>query len=188
MTTGDYCARVSEDLIAVVGLDAADIEEAAQRVTDYLTGSRVIKPNAHRDELWAPSQWVADDGADAVLAEAQDSGWRDLANNGVDIAVEGRLHDAGEAYTPPACPSCQTMLDEDQHTHLLDSWVNGREPVVTCARCHSSAPLGDWRSDWPSVVGAPAIVFNNWPPLREGFVEELRRLIGGRTAVVQAHF
>ncbi len=175
-------------MIAVVGLDAADIEEAARRVTDHLTISRVIKPNADRDELWQPSQWAAGDGADAVLAEAQDARWRRLANNGVDITLERQAHDAGEGYSPPACPSCKALLDEDQHIDLLGSWVDGGEPIVTCAGCHSSAPLGDWPCDWPSVVGAPAIVFNNWPPLRDTFVAELRRLLGGRTAVVQAHY
>lgn len=42
------------------------------------------------------------------------------------------------------------------------------------------------RHGWGYAIGAPAVVFTDWPPLRDGFLTELCARLGGRTHVVRA--
>ena len=136
-----------------------------------------------------PSEWAPGPAAESVLAQPVGlTGWRDLGNNGVDVDQERALRYAMQSYEVPDCPSCATALAEDRYFSLLDDWVSGQEPTVTCPACGAAALLGDWPSEWPSAVGSPAIVFNNWPPLSSTFLDRLRTVLRGRTVVVHAHF
>lgn len=78
------------------------------------------------------------------------------------------------------CPRCRVEL---YSTDLVERWIKTKEePVATCSGCGWAAKLGDWPGDFPAaIVGAPAIAFHNWHPLRADFVSDLgARLDGGR--------
>lgn len=174
----------------VVRIDADDAAESARRAIAFLVSERVVTANPDRVELRQPSEWVAGPAAESVVEPLiWTPGWRQLRNTGVDVVVDRQVHHAVENYEPPACPTCSATLDEAAHHDLLENWWStGREPTVSCRRCGCSALLGEWPSEWPSVVGAPAVVFNNWPQLTGEFLRRLRAHLGGRTEVVRAHF
>jgi hypothetical protein len=67
----------------------------------------------------------------------------------------------------------------------FDVWLVTTEPALTCRECGWTALVGDWPAPWPFVVGAPAVLFQNWPPLDPQFLSEMRALLGGRTRVVR---
>jgi hypothetical protein len=112
-----------------------------------------------------------------------------LANNGVDLVLGRELHHPIENFEPPTCPACARALeiDDERHAALVESWLGGVEPVAACASCRRSAPLGDWPGQWMFAVGNLAVRFNNWPPLREEFIEDLKQRIGPRCRVVLTH-
>jgi hypothetical protein len=114
--------------------------------------------------------------------------WRSLTNNGVDVEVERLVHHPYENYEPPTCAKCATAFDEQAHHAGIDPWLAGHEPTLTCRACGWSALAGDWPATWSVAVGAPAVVFHNWPPLTSSFVAELRGVMGGRTRIVRSHY
>jgi hypothetical protein len=65
---------------------------------------------------------------------------------------------------------------------LINEWLQTKdEPIAMCAACGWSARLGDWPAEFPlALVGAPAITFHNWQPLRAPFRQELTARLGGR--------
>ncbi|HEU4423171.1 MAG TPA: hypothetical protein VFR67_11615 [Pilimelia sp.] len=149
-----------------------------------MLAQEIITANPNQDVLRQPSAWIPGPGWLSVL-EPHPEIWRNLINNGVDIVVERQVHHPVENYEPPTCARCATAVDEDEHHAAIEPWLAGCEPVLTCRACGWSALAGDWPASWAVAVGAPAVVFNNWPPLKQSFIAELRNAMGGRTQIVR---
>ena len=177
-------------MVTVVRLDSpeGEVVELAQTVARWLLKEGSVQPNSRRDELWQPSEWMPGPRWRDVVDEGP---WNEdileTANNGVDVEVKRQVHHPTENYEPPACRRCGAVLSEELHHETIDPWLAGNEPTVVCPRCGWSAPIGDWPAKFGFAIGTPAIVFNNWPVLKEDFLAELRRLLGGRTFVVRTH-
>lgn len=180
---------MSENSETVVRLDVdgLDVEALATRLTDLLLARGIIVANPTPDKLVQPRAWRPGPGWLAVL-EPHPEIWRNLVDNGVDIVTERCVHHPGGNYEPPTCARCATTLDENEHGAALDAWAAGTEPTLVCPICAWSAPAGDWPAPWAVAIGAPAVVFHNWPPLTAAFIEELRAAMGGRTQLVRAHY
>jgi hypothetical protein len=179
---------VSESSEAVVRLDLdIDVEPLAEQLTGFMLARDIIAANPVRDALWQPSAWIPGPGWLSVL-EPHPEIWRTLANNGVDIVVERQVHHPVQNYEPPTCARCAAAFDEDEHHAAIEPWLARGEPVLTCRVCGWSALAGDWPAKWAVAVGAPAVVFNNWPPLTRSFIAELRTVMGGRTQIVRSHY
>lgn len=170
----------------MVALDCDDVATAASRVRQWLLDRGVAVVNSRRDPLWQPSD-LAPGPAWRTAVEYEDEGFETLANNGIDIYTDRAVHDPGENLEAPSCAACGSRLSEDAYTALVEPWVAGGEPAVACGTCGEERPLGDWGAPWGLAVGAPAVCFNNWGILSEEFLDEVRRLIGGRTFVVRGH-
>ena len=120
---------MSDESTSVVCLGAEDAGPVASRAIAFLLAERVIEPNARQDDLMQPSEWAPGPAAESVLAQPVGlPGWRDLANNGVDVDQERALRYAMQSYEVPDCPSCATALAEDRYFSLLDDWVSSQEP------------------------------------------------------------
>jgi hypothetical protein len=179
---------MSENATTIVelSLHAAGARARAAELTRWLLDTGIVIPNTERDELWEPSEYRAGPSVRTAteLWSADDA---QLANNGVDVVVERMLHHPSENYEPPACPMCATVLGEEAHESLGDAWLAGPEPLVRCDACGAEALIGDWPGEWTFHVGDLAVSFNNWPPLNDAFLEEVRRRIGPRSRVVLEH-
>jgi hypothetical protein len=177
-------------MVAIVGIDNPEggVASLAQKATHWLLEEGVVQPNSKRDELWQPSEWMPGSRWREVVNEGP---WNEyfmtLANNGVDVDLKRQLHHPVENYESPVCLRCGAVLSEDVHHAMIEPWLAGDEPIVVCPKCGWSAPIGDWPAEFGFAIGAPAIVFNNWPMFKEAFLLELRALLGGRTLVVRTH-
>ena len=177
--TDDVLTVVEISVDPLTALDRADV------VARWLLATGVVVVNPARDERQQPSALRAG----PAVREAAPA-WRDsddaAANNGVDVLAERTLFHPTEAYVPPHCPSCGHPLGEERHHELLQPWLDGTEPAVTCAGCGTTRPLGDWPGSY--LVGELAVRFNNWPPLSETFLAELGARLGPRWRLVHERY
>ncbi|WP_027943488.1 hypothetical protein [Amycolatopsis taiwanensis] len=58
---------------------------------------------------------------------------------------------------------------------------------MACNECGSTNLAGDWRGDFGVHVANLAVQFNNWPPLTDQFVGELRERLGPRPRLIYRH-
>jgi hypothetical protein len=168
-------------------LDCTEIAAVAAEVREWLIDREVAVVNARRDPLWRPSE-LAPGPAWRTAVEHEDEGFETLANNGIDVCTDRAVHDPGENFEAPVCPACRTPLTDDEYTSWVEPWLAGTEPVVRCGNCGEERLLGDWDAPWGFAIGAPAVCFNNWGILSDGFLDEVRRVTGGRTFVVRCHY
>ena len=184
----DSIIAVSENATTIVelSLDAAGARERAAEITRWLLDTGVMVANTNRDELWQPSEYRAGPNV-RTATELWSSDDAQLANHGVDVVVERVLHHPSGNYEPPACPTCDTVVDEETHHRLVFAWLRGPEPLLRCDACGGEALVGDWPVEWTFHVGELAVSFSNWPPLEDAFLENLQTRLGPRTRVVLEH-
>ena len=149
---------VSDKSEAVVCLDTEGIDVAAvaRTLTDLLVIRNIVTADSRPDPLLHPSAWRPGPGCSSVL-EPHSPGWRDRANDGVDIVTERVLHHPHGNYEPPSCARCATSYDEEAHHAAVEPWLEGTEPVLICPVCHWSAPAGDWPATGRRLAGDMAV-------------------------------
>ncbi|AUY53610.1 hypothetical protein [Streptomyces sp. CB01881] len=179
---------MSDHEVTLVALSLTPVQAVAHaaQIREWLLSASVIEQNPIPGTLADPSEFLPGPQAEAVATEDEVN--RALTNSGVDIVVGRQVFDSGENLEPPTCPACATMLDSDTYIDLLDDWLRTAEPLATCAACAHAALLGDWAGEWTCQVGELDVCFNNWPPLRPEFTQELGRRLGSRWRVVYGHY
>jgi hypothetical protein len=181
---------MSEDRVSVVRLDApmGEVLRLADRGIEWMLDRELTQANVRQDSLWQPSAWMPGPRwRDAVQEGPGSDHFLESANNGVDVAVTRAFYHPVENYEPPSCGHCGASLSSDAHHECVEPWMAGHEPVVSCAACGWSSLIGDWPPRWGFAVGAPAVVMNNWPILREEFLASQRSVLGGRAFVILSH-
>lgn len=169
-------------IIAELTASAADARERAADAAAWLLQQRIIASDDQPDPLRNPSQYLP---GSAVTTAAPDFDQNPrTTNSGIDILDERQVHDPGGNYTPPTCPTCAASLDEEIHIALIEPWLDDAEPLVTCRNCKASALPGDWQGLWAIYVANLAVQFNNWPPLSDTFVDQLREHLGPRCRMI----
>jgi hypothetical protein len=157
-----------------------EVDALAARLTDFLLTRKIIEAGS----ATKPRSWVHGSGFLSALEPNQ----RCSSSDGVEIATDRVVHDPGANYEPPVCARCGTAVDTHEHIELMEPWLIGPEPTMSCQSCGWTALVGDWPADWAIAVGAPAVRFHNWPILAPEFVAELREVLGGRCKFVRAHY
>jgi hypothetical protein len=178
---------MSETAITLVELDVAP-DVAAQRaeaLTGWLLAEGVVVRNPTPDPLWQPSAFLPGPRSGAVAPDA--APFVDLANRGVDVIARRELHHPAENYEPPPCPVCRTPIEADEHRTLIEPWLAGTEPAVTCHTCGETNRIGDWSHRFTYSIGNLAVRFNNWTPLSDEFTTELGSRLGSRWRLVLKH-
>ncbi|MDX8030115.1 hypothetical protein SK803_07820 [Lentzea sp. BCCO 10_0856] len=177
---------MSEHAIRLVeiSLTAAQASRRADVVRTWLLERGVITRNPVRDAVMAPSEFRAGPHRSAAAAEADR--WVGGGHTGVDVVSERQVHHAFGNYEPPLCPHCAcAAISESDHHALVEPWLYERvEAAVRCVACGRSSLVGDLRGQWSFHIGDLAVVFHNWPPLRDEFVAGLGAVMGPRTRVV----
>lgn len=162
-------------------LPPGEADRLAALLANWLCGLGIIRPYNGPDEDhwrtdWSPGPWW-----NSAVEDPDD----DLSGYcGVDIRGNLTFVSAMGAAEPWLCGACGCETDDMQVvSDLLDAWLEtGTEPPATCVRCGWTALLGDWPTQAPlGLVGAPAISFHGWPPLKPEFRDEIiQRLYGTR--------
>jgi len=177
---------MSENAITYVELDVSPDLAAgrAADITDWLLAEGIVVRNPTPD-LHQPSELIPGPKAGDVAPDAYQ--FLGLSNSGLDVIAERDIHHPVENYEPPPCPSCKTPLDSDYHYSLVEDWIAGTEPAVTCQNCGETNRIGDWVHDFTFYIGNLAVRFNNWTPLSEEFTADLVSRVGTRWRLVLEH-
>ena len=180
---------MSDGAQILVQLGPQSVDERLRRALDlqrWLHATGVIERMLVDEhiEVWMPGTlWRS-----AVDGSADYPFDFEVKDNTVEISAEIEVYSALGNAEDATCARCGTPFHAgDRLAGLLEQWVGDSEPAVTCAQCGWTALLGDWPTDNPvAVAGAPAVVFINWPPLRDTFVASVtERLGGGRCRLVR---
>jgi hypothetical protein len=177
---------MSENAITLVELDVTPDVAAgrAAAITDWLLAEGVVVRNPTLD-LHQPSPLLPGPKAGDVAPDA----WQflELSNRGVDVIANRQVHHPVENYEPPPCPVCKMPLDPIDHYALVEDWLAGTEPTVTCQNCGEANRIGDWVHEFTFYIGNLAVRFNNWTMLSEGFLADLGSRLGSRWRLVLEH-
>jgi len=97
--------------------------------------------------------------------------------------------DMSETRSPRAtCPACGRTLDDpdEEWPAAVQAWLSGdNDSSLACPSCGSSSAVTAWKYDSGFGFGNLAFRFWNWPPLLQGFVDELRSELGHPLAIVR---
>lgn len=172
-----------------------DADRLAARVRDWLVSAGIVL--AERTDCVLGSELGHPPGPNAGRAledPSSDQGWQGLWTNGLDITVGRRVFDAGQGEVEAVtCPHCakRIRLDDDHGeawdliSDAFDEWLTGRDGVVACPSCGREVEPAAWR--WPGdhfALGHLGFQFWNWPPLKQDFVAEVGRRLGGHRVVL----
>jgi hypothetical protein len=108
--------------------------------------------------------------------------------------IVGRATHSGDMSEPrpprAACPACGATLPPDdpdeQWQAAAQAWLAGDDDsILACPRCQKGAPVARWNYGSDFGFGNLAFRFWNWPPLLQGFVDELRTELGHPVSIVR---
>ncbi|WP_250003498.1 hypothetical protein [Actinoplanes sp. M2I2] len=163
----------------VVRIDTdVDAAARARQVTEGLLELRVIVDRPGPELPYGPGPAAADH-----LEPGEQ--WVDHEDNGVDIVAERSAYHAFTNWARPNCDRCGSQPDRETMQSAFEAWLGGPEPTVACRECDWTARAGDWPAPWPFAVGAPAVLFQNWPALDPQLLNDVRAAIGGRTRIIR---
>ena len=168
---------MSDNAIVVVRMgEVPDAEDVATRLRDWLVAERIASADMRPGDRWGAA-------AEDPVHHHSPLG---ISHNGVTIETEWAVTTAGGNSEPSACGECGERYPEKWD--WVDEWWETRvEPTLTCEHCGWSALAGDWPGEFGIAAGGLAVRFENWPPLSQPFLDELRRRLGGRTRVIYEH-
>lgn len=100
----------------------------------------------------------------------------DMRTNGLEIITERKIFIADEGYVETIkCPACKSNLDID----YLDfsKWQNSISDYLTCPQCKKVVDVNQFifNPEWGfSDLG---FKFWNWPPFRENFIHDFKKIL-----------
>jgi hypothetical protein len=163
---------VSDSAQVIVRIDKlprADREHIAGELARWLLACGVIaeldRSDPRRADDLLRRNWGAGPNWRDVVDHDPGAVFETLLLSGVDINAEVGVHSAYGNAEDWRCLQCGSVMPGGD---LINEWLQTKdEPVATCAACAWSAWLVDWPAEFPlALVGAPAITFHNWQPLR----------------------
>ena len=92
------------------------------------------------------------------------------------------------------CPSCGRRIKLRQNGQLtpvwervidaITSWDEGGAGILHCPACANGPHLRDWQFDPPCAFTHLALMFWNWPPLANSFIENVSHKLAHRVVVI----
>ncbi|MEB3367529.1 hypothetical protein [Saccharopolyspora mangrovi] len=186
--------------IVDVEVGAEDAEHFAAEVRDWLISAGIVLSERTDCVLGAQVGHPPGPAAGQALEDpSEDDGWQRLWTKGLDITVGRAVFDAGqgevEAVTCPHCAkelrlvdACWQLIDEAwaPFREVLTDWPEGLDGVIACRFCERPVEPTAWLwADDHLALGQLGFTFWNWPSLKQDFVDEIGRRLGGhRTALL----
>jgi uncharacterized Zn-finger protein len=185
--------------IVDVEAGAEDADRLAARVRDWLISAGIVL--AERTDCVLGAEVGHPPGlavGQALEDPSSDDGWQRLWTNGLDVTVGRRVFDAGQGEPEAVtCPHCTTEIRlVDDRWQLIDEawapfrevfteWSEGRDGVIACPSCGRPVEPSAWQ--WAGdcfALGHLGFTFWNWPELKQDFVAEVGRQLGGHRTVL----
>lgn len=82
------------------------------------------------------------------------------------------------------CPKCGAR--QGFTGAVLDGWEANAEVVPQCNACHHSEEFDLWDGEGDFACARLTITFNHWPPIGDGFKQELTQILDRRLRTVIA--
>lgn len=187
--------------IVDVEAGAENADRCAARVRDWLTSAGIVLAERTDCVLGAEAGHPPGPAVGQALEDpSSDDGWQGLWTNGLDIIVGRTVFDAGqgdvEAVTCPHCTREIRLVDAHWATieeawapfrEVLTAWPEGDDGVIACLSCGEPVEPTAWRwADDYFALGHLGFTFWNWPQLKQDFVAEVSRRLGGHRVVLLA--
>lgn len=178
------------ELVVDLDIGSGEVAEARSVLEGLLSSSGWTGPG--------PGEAAADrvfEGRPALAIGATARARFPLVTGGTLVILAAREgYGVGDGTTDPACPSCGVRLDAGAADPAFLSWWEGEEPVLDCASCRFSAPMGDWDLRDSAAIGELAIALDVAAPARQdpadlaaALAEDLRAATGRRWALTHLH-
>ncbi|MGW0664307.1 hypothetical protein [Streptodolium elevatio] len=176
---------MSDTIVYVLALDLSADEARARRaeIEQWLTGEGLFVRNPSHVRPRDSGEFLAGPTAEGRITDEWLNGRYEA-----DILCTRDAYTAYELFEPPPCPGCGSPLDLERFHELLHAWRQDAEPSATCGDCGAGALLGDWEWEFGAYVAELAVAFENWPELRDDFVAELGRRLGGRPRTIMCRY
>jgi len=188
---GDYFQNV-------VDVDATD-EEAGrlgERLLRWLVESGIVVGTPSDNVLGAEMGYGPGPRCSEAVT-ARDDGMLTLWTNGLHLIDHRHIYDCGqEGVGPVVCPWCgERDVLENYETHSMSDrwedlsaafgrWLDGGDGELACLHCRRIVKLKDWRWEEPVYAfGSLGVRIWNWPPLKEGFLADVARVLSHRVVV-----
>ncbi|MEV4000607.1 hypothetical protein [Actinomadura sp. NPDC049753] len=193
---GDWFQKIID-----VEAGAEDAERLAVRVRDWLISGGIVLAERTDCVLGAEGGHPPGPAVGQALEDpSSDDGWQSLWTNGLDITVGRTIFDAGQgdpvAVTCPHCTSEIRLVDDHWQpideawapfSEVFTEWSEGYDGVIACPSCGKPVEPSAWK--WAEdyfALGHLGFTFWNWPELKQDFVAEVGRQLGGHRTVLLA--
>ncbi len=164
----------------------ASIEEAnivAARIRSWLIESQVIEPSP-RDCVFGGMGYPPLNYEQVVDGPAYSQHFRKLKTNGLQIKIGRTVFLNGQSGVTVTCPKCNAPC-KNSWANAIDEWYKSTGPgTLKCLECGNEQSVTEWTFIPAWGFGNLGFTFWNWPPLKQSFINEMKRRIAHRTVFI----
>ena len=166
-----------------------DADHLARHVVSYLAGKGIVAASPSEEGGYARGP-NALDISDPDRSRAPHETIPPVYSH-LQVIIGRATHsgDMSDARPPKAsCPRCGQALDDpdEEWSAAVQAWLGGdRDSSLSCPSCGAASPVTLWPCQPGCGFGHLAFRFWNWPPLRAGFLDDLRKELGHPVLVVR---
>ena len=175
----------SAQIIVDIEVDAERAPALAGMVRAWLVSEEIVE-REQSDSVLSSTGGHRPGRCCRTAIKTEDNQFLRLQTNGVEIVVGRRVFDAGGNGIELSCGSCRHDFEpgEPWMDAVSAWWVGDDRAGFACPSCGQKTLLTEWRGPWPWGFGNLAVIFWNWPPLSDGFIQVLSQQLGHRTVMV----
>jgi hypothetical protein len=183
---GDWTQAVVD-----VEVDEAEAAELADRVIAHLVDRGIVVAELSDSGLGSDGHRPGPRCSEAIAEpeHSQAESFRSLRTNGVCAEVGRAIHATPDEPDEPevVCPACSQRIAPEIWFDAAEEWCNDAGPaLVACPGCRVVTPVRSVPAGEEMILGSLALVFWNWPPLSDDFLDELRTILSPRSVVQTA--
>jgi hypothetical protein len=178
---GDYFQTLAD-----VDATLEEAEAIATRIRDWLVDSRIIEPEPQNCVLGMNNTGYPPLNYEQVIDELPGSGYdlHQLKNNGLEIELGRRVFHNGQSGVTITCPKCGAPCGDKWAEAISEWYENTGAGMLRCFQCGQERSITEWSFDPPWGFGNLGFTFWNWPPLKESFIDEMKKRIAHRTVFI----
>jgi hypothetical protein len=162
-------------------------QEKAQEILRWLIANDIVEPVPSHCALGSEHGYAVSKGALSVVVEPKYLRFGPGQINGVSVITERTIFNTGQnGIEELTCPNCKNDISQEVWD-FFDPWASGETDDLTCPSCGNPNEIHDYtfKPEWGfSNLG---FEFWNWPPLKQEFIEDLKRRLECDVNIVFSH-
>jgi len=178
---GDYFQTLAD-----IDASLEEAEFVAARIRNWLIELKIIEPEPRNCVLGINGVGYPPLNYEQVIDEPPGSYYdiRQLAANGLEIEIGRKVFHNGQSGVTITCPKCGARCGDKWAEAISEWYENKGAGLLKCLQCETEHPVTDWNFNPAWGFGNLGFTFWNWPPLKQSFIDELKRRIAHRTVFV----